>query len=103
MDVRDWVTILVPIVALVFTALSFKRTSRVDTSADAAERATMTADIRYIRTAIEDIKVQTRVIQSDVRNLEIRLSVVEASCKQAHKRLDEIKHEMGGDHDGSDV
>lgn len=76
--------------ALLFTALSFRRNTNADTSATAQERATMTADIRYIRQSIDEIKLENRAIRQDLTDVQTKLAEVEASAKSAHKRLDDL-------------
>ena len=77
--------------ALLFTALSYRRNATHDTDAAAVERATMTADIRYIRDAIDEIKVENKAIQRDLSELTARVVEIESSVKSAHKRIDDIK------------
>lgn len=90
MPVETVISLVIAFSALLFTALSFKRTASHDTSASATERATMTADIRYIRTSIDEIKVENRTIRTDLDKLNVKVAEVEASSKSAHKRLDDL-------------
>ena len=90
MPIETVVAMIVPVLALVFTVLSFRRTENHDTSAAATERATLTADVRYIRESIDDIKLEYKTIQRDVGEISKKLVEVEASTKSAHKRLDEL-------------
>lgn len=76
--------------ALLFTALSFRRTSNKDTSETASERATMTADIKYIRDSVDDIKVDNRVIKENIGELQTKVARVEQSVELAHKRIDDL-------------
>jgi uncharacterized protein YlxW (UPF0749 family) len=85
------ISIVIAFCALLFTALSFRRTQNQDTSASATERATMTADVRYIRQSIDEIKLENRAIQKDVTDLKTKVVEVEASVKSAHKRLDDMQ------------
>jgi uncharacterized protein YlxW (UPF0749 family) len=85
------ISIVIAFCALLFTALSFRRTQNQDTSASATERATMTADVRYIRQSIDEIKLENRAIQKDVTDLKTKIVEVEASVKSAHKRLDDMQ------------
>ena len=91
MPIETIVSICIALGALMFTALSFRRTQHQDTSADATERATMTADIRYIRTSIDEIKLENRAIRNDLDELKTKVVEIEASTKSAHKRLDDLK------------
>lgn len=91
MPVETIISIAIALFALMFTALSFRRTSNRDTSETASERATMSADIKYIRTSIDDIKVDNRVIKADVNELQTKVAKVEQSVESAHKRIDDLK------------
>ena len=85
------ISIVIAFCALLFTALSFRRTQTQDTTASATERATMTADVRYIRTSIDEIKLENRAIQKDVTDLKTKLVEVDSSVKSAHKRIDSLE------------
>lgn len=91
MPVETIISLVIAGSALLFTAMSFRRTSNKDTSATATERATLTADVSYIRSSIDEIKVDNKVIQKDVSDLKAKVVEVEASAKSAHKRLDDLK------------
>ena len=84
------ISLVIAVCALLFTALSYKRTQSQDTTASATERATMTADVRYIRTSIDEIKLENRAIQKDVGDLKTKLVEIEASANSAHKRIDDL-------------
>ena len=91
MAIETIISILLAFGALMFTALSFRRTQNQDTSASASERATMTADIRYIRTSIDEIKLDNKSIKKDLGNLQTQVAKVEQSVASAHKRIDDLK------------
>ena len=90
MELLQALPIVISACALLFTALSFKRNANQDTTASATERATMTADIRYIRNSIDEIKLENKAIQKDVSELSRKVVEIEASTKSAHKRLDDL-------------
>lgn len=90
MDTATIISLVIAACALLFTAMSFRRNSNQDTSATAAERATMTADIRYIRSSIDEIKIDNRTIKHDVGELKTKVVEVEASANNAHKRIDDL-------------
>ena len=90
MTIETIVAIIVPLLALAFTAMSFRRTENHDTAASATERATLTADVRYIRSSIDEIKLENKAIQKDVSDLTKKLVEVEASTREAHRRIDDI-------------
>ena len=72
-----------------------RRTKYQDNSASATERATMTADIRYIRSSVDDIKLENKAIQRDIIDMRERVVAVEQSTKSAHNRIDEIVKQKG--------
>ena len=90
MELLQALPIAISACALLFTALSFKRNANQDTTASATERATMTADIRYIRNSIDEIKLENKAIQKDVSELSRKVVEIEASTNSAHKRLDDL-------------
>lgn len=83
--------------ALVFTALSFRRTQNHDNSDIATQRATITADIRYIRDSIDEIKLENKSIQKDLSELKTKVVEIDASTKSAHKRLDDLNRKGTND------
>lgn len=91
MPVETIISLVIAFGALLFTALSFRRTANKDNSETASERATMTADIKYIRTSIDDIKVDNRVIKEDIGALQTKVARVEQSVESAHQRIDDLK------------
>ena len=90
MSIETIVAVAVPVIALVFTVLSFKRLATKDTEENATERATMTADIKYIRSSIDDIKLDNRAIKNELSGLQKTVARVEQSVESAHKRIDDM-------------
>ena len=50
----------------------------------------MTADIKYIRDSVDDIKVDNRVIKENIGELQTKVARVEQSVELAHKRIDDL-------------
>ena len=84
------ISLVLAFCALLFTALSFRRTQNQDTSATAMERATMTADVKYIRSSIDEIRLENKSIQKDLGELKTKVVEIDQSTKSAHKRLDDL-------------
>lgn len=91
MNTETIISLCIAFGALLFTALSFRRTANKDNRESASERATMTADIKYIRTSVDDIKVDNRVIKADLGALQTKVARVEQSVEAAHQRIDDLK------------
>lgn len=96
MPTETIISLAVAVCALLFTALSFRRTQFKDNGETATQRAMMSADIKYIRTSIDEIKVENKVIQKDVSDLKSKVAEIEQVARSAHKRLDDMK---GANHD----
>ena len=90
MDVKEALPYIVSVFSLFLAFLAYKRNDKQDTTADATERATMTADIRYIRSSVDDIKLENKAMQKDLADMVKRLIIAEESIKRAHQRIDEI-------------
>ena len=91
MPVETIISLVIAFGALLLTAMSFRRTSNKDTSESASARATMSADIKYIRYSVDDIKVDNRVIKADLSTLQTKVAKVEQSVESAHQRIDDLK------------
>lgn len=90
MPTEQVIALVISACALLFAGLTYKRNANKDTGAEATERATMTADIRYIRQSVDDIKLETKSTQKDVADIIKRMIIVEESLKTAHQRIDEL-------------
>ena len=86
-DLLTIIPIAVSIAALVYTAVSFRKVANKDTSAMAAAQATMTADIRYIRNAIDDIKLENRAIKKELDDVKARLIRAETNIQAVQDRI----------------
>ena len=91
MPVETIISLVIAFGALLFTAMSFRRTSNKDTSESSSARATMSAEIKYIRDSVDDIKVDNRVIKADLSTLQTKVAKVEQSVESAHQRIDDLK------------
>ena len=97
MPVETIISLVIAACALLFTALSFRRTMFMDNGEAATQRANMRADIQYIRQSIDDIKLENRAIKDDLSKLNTKVVEIEASTKSAHKRLDDLRKELSHD------
>ena len=91
MSIETIIAICVPVVTLVIAVVTFNKNFKKDNESDASERATMSANIQYIRESIDDIKLDNREIKGNVTDLQTRVAKVEQSVESAHKRIDDIK------------
>lgn len=86
------------IIGIVFTILggvlgyvAFLRNSKKDSEADGKQSGTILTELGYIKGGIDDLKNENREQRKTNVEFISRLTAVESSAKQAHKRLDRIE------------
>ncbi len=83
------------ICAIVFGVATFMRNKRQDVSKEERESATVLSDIGYIKSGVDDIKRRQEKQEAQYLDILTKLTSVESSTKQAHKRLDRIERSAG--------
>ncbi len=68
--------------------LGFARTQKSQTHSEAAADALLRTDVEYIKRGVDEIRVEQRAQKKEFDVLTERVTRVEESAKQAHKRLD---------------
>jgi len=91
MQPEVWIPIALSCVMAIVAIITLARNGKKDTQDDAVQKATMTADLKYIRDGIDEMKVDNRAMKQDVGDLKIKVTEIEQSVKSAHKRLDDMK------------
>ena len=83
--------IIVGIGGFIFGLVTFFRNKKSDDASEGRKDGTILTELGYIKSGVDDIKRKQE--KQDEQNLKFaeRLSSVEASTKQAHKRLDKIE------------
>lgn len=79
------------LLGIVFSYLNWKRDNYKDVQTDALGAGELRSDISYIKRGIEDIKVDLKVQEKQLREHSERITRLEESSKQAHKRIDKIE------------
>lgn len=89
--------VLGTVCAIVFGYHSFSRNRKKDEADEGKENGTLLTEIGYIKSGVDDIKRKQE--KQDEQHIEMvtRLTAVEASAKQAHKRLDRLENRGGND------
>lgn len=91
---QDFITIigiLSPICAIVFGYATFARNGRKDTEEEARSDATILTEVGYIKANTDDIKRKQDKQDEQYLKMAERMTAVEASAKQAHKRIDRLE------------
>jgi len=73
--------------------LGRSRSVRQDTATEASKDARLQADIEFIKRGVDDLRIEQRAQGKRFDDLTERVTRVEESAKQAHKRLDRLEAE----------
>ncbi len=85
------ISVVSSLCAIVFGFAAFRRNQKKEDADEGSEKGTMLTEIGYIKGGIDDIKAEQREQRKTNTEFVERLVSVEASAKQAHKRLDTIE------------
>ena len=80
------------VAAIVFGVSAILRSRKQDQTGSAKQDATVLTEIGYIKANTDEIKAEQREQRKTNTEFVSRLTAVEASAKQAHKRLDTLEH-----------
>ncbi len=84
-------SIVSAVCAIVFGYLAFVRNRDKDREGDAKADATVLTEIGYIKANTDEIKAEQKEQRKTNTEFVSRLTAVEESAKQAHKRIDSIE------------
>jgi hypothetical protein len=85
--------VLIAIGGLLMSFLTYQLNRQKETKTDTRQDAKIQAQLDYIGKGVDDIRIELRANQKDIGALNERVTRVEESSKQAHKRLDTIEKE----------
>jgi len=92
------ITILVAVISVVAAVSGIilgwtarARETKKSISEEAGTGAVLRSDVEYIKRGIDDIRVDQRAMRQDMGELTERVTRVEESAKQAHKRIDGLE------------
>lgn len=90
----EWV-VLISIACTILGAtigyLNWRRTCNTDLKAETEDSSTLRSDVGYIKKAVDEIRIDQKVQEKRINDMNERLVRNEESTKQAHKRIDEIQ------------
>lgn len=87
------VAIVGGIAGIVFGLVTLFRNKKQDDNQQGRESGTVLSDLGYIKAGVDEIKSEQKEQRKTNIEFITRLTAVEESTKQAHKRIDELKHE----------
>lgn len=100
------ISVLIAVIGVVVSSATFyigRRTAaKQEGDQSGRETGTILTEIGYIKSGIDDIKTEQRAQAGINTELYTRLATVEASAKQAHKRIDRVDDTLKLDRRQSD-
>lgn len=95
--VGDYMTIevgvLISVLSVVIAGLTFSLNKSKTIKSDGQESAELRAELGYIRRGVENIQIDLKANERQITALGERVTRIEESSKQAHKRLDNLEKE----------
>lgn len=91
MNIEVWIPIVLSCVMAIVAIITLAKNAKKDTQDDAVQKATLAADLKYIRDGVDDIKLDNRVIKEDIGKLQTKVARIEQSVESAHQRIDDMK------------
>lgn len=92
MNEYSWVFGLIgTLLGIIISYAAFLRNSKRDSNDDGRETGMVLTELGYIKGGIDDLKADNREQKKTNTEMITRLTAVEASAKQAHKRLDRME------------
>ncbi|MBF7155709.1 hypothetical protein [Bacillus albus] len=91
MTIEIGVLIAVLSLAISYFAYSLNKTKSI--KSDGQQSAEMKAELGYIRKGVDDIRIDLKASEKQMIALGERVTRIEESSKQAHKRLDNLEKE----------
>ncbi len=95
MDIATIISAVAAVCGIVFGLVIFFRNKRSDDTQDGKKDGVVLTELGYIKSGVDDIKRKQE--KQEQQHIEVisRLTAVEASAKQAHKRIDTIEGRRG--------
>jgi peptidoglycan hydrolase CwlO-like protein len=89
------VGVLVSVLMLIIAYLGYQLNKQKETKADSRQDAKLQTQLEYISKGVDDIRIDLKANEKQIGMLGERVTRVEESAKQAHKRIDKL--ENGGE------
>lgn len=95
MELATIISVAAAVCGIVFGFAIFFRNKRTDDTQDGKKDGVVLTELGYIKSGVDDIKRKQE--KQEQQHIEVisRLTAVEASAKQAHKRIDTIEGRRG--------
>lgn len=85
--------VLIAALSLLVSYLAFSLNKQKETKTESRQDAKIQAQLDYIGKGVDDIRIDLKANERQIGALSERVTRVEESTKQAHKRLDNVEKE----------
>ena len=79
------------ILGMVFGLVALFRNKRIDDAKSGKEDGMVLTELGYIKAGVDDLKKEYRDIRTELQPFYDKVTRVEESCKNAHKRIDKLE------------
>lgn len=97
------VAVLISIVSVAFSVYFGLKNNKRSDSKEIEDRVkdntTINIKLDNINSMVQDIKAEITSMRTDIKSHNDRIIMLEASCKQAHKRIDELNSRLNMNED----
>lgn len=76
---------------IIFGYVGYSKGAKKDSYKDGEQDSTLKSDTQYIKRRVDDVLLEQRNINNTLSSHSERITRVEESAKQAHKRIDRIE------------
>lgn len=94
MDIHEIIGIIAGIMGVVFGVIAYMRNKRTDDEKDGKKDGMVLTELGYIKSGVDDIKRKQERQEQQHIEVVTKLTAVEASAKQAHRRIDMIERNL---------
>ena len=79
------------ILGMIFGLVALFRNKKSDDAKEGKEDGIVLTELGYIKAGVDDLKRDNREMRIEMQSLHDKVTRVEESCKQAHKRVDKLE------------
>lgn len=87
--------LLIALFSVIISFLGYSLNKQKETKSESRQDAKIQAQLEYIGKGVDDIRIDLKANEKQIGALSERVTRVEESSKQAHKRLDNLEKESG--------
>ena len=79
------------VLSMVFGFVALFRNKKIDDAKNGKEGGIVLTELGYIKAGVDDLKKEYRDIRTELQPFYDKVTRVEESCKNAHKRIDKLE------------